>query len=144
MSEPQAATFQIEKIYIKDMSLEIPNAPHVFMEQNKPQLVVRIDSGATPFAEGHFEVTVTATVTARAPAHAVLAEFPGGTSACAVPANRPAARPARRSCSLRARAISDPVARRISSVPLNLISSSSSTCSACRTNWRRPRIEVAR
>ena len=66
MSEPQAATFQIEKVYIKDLSLEIPNAPQVFMEQNQPELVVRIDSGSTPFAESHFEVTVTATVTARA------------------------------------------------------------------------------
>ena len=66
MSEPQAATFQIEKVYIKDLSLEIPNAPQVFMEQNQPELVVRIDSGAAPFGDGHYEVTVSATVTARA------------------------------------------------------------------------------
>lgn len=61
-----AATFQIEKIYVKDVSLEIPNAPQVFMQQVQPQLEVRIDSGATPFAEGYFEATVTATVTAKA------------------------------------------------------------------------------
>jgi preprotein translocase subunit SecB len=67
MSEqaPQA-TFQIEKIYVKDLSLEIPNAPQVFIEQVQPQLEVQIDTGSAPFSEAYYEVTVTATVTARA------------------------------------------------------------------------------
>lgn len=64
--EPQAATFQIEKVYVKDLSLEIPHAPQVFTEQAQPEIEVRIDSGAAPFAEGYYEVTVSATVTARA------------------------------------------------------------------------------
>lgn len=64
--EPQAATFQIEKLYVKDLSLEIPHAPQVFAEQAQPELEVRIDTGAAPFAEGYYEVTVSATVTARA------------------------------------------------------------------------------
>jgi preprotein translocase subunit SecB len=66
MSEPQAAVFQIEKVFVKDISLEIPHAPQVFMEQVQPQLEVRVDTGAQQFAEGYFEVTVSATVTARA------------------------------------------------------------------------------
>jgi preprotein translocase subunit SecB len=61
----QPATFQIEKVYVKDLSLEIPNAPKVFLEQVQPQLEVRIDTGSDAFAEGYYEVTVTATVTAR-------------------------------------------------------------------------------
>jgi preprotein translocase subunit SecB len=67
MSEPQqpATTFQIEKVYLKDLSLEIPNAPQVFMQQAQPQLEVRLDTGATPFSEGYFEATVSATVTAK-------------------------------------------------------------------------------
>jgi preprotein translocase subunit SecB len=66
MSEPQTpATFQIEKVYLKDMSLEIPNAPQVFMQQVQPQLEVRLDTGATPFTEGYYEATVSATVTAK-------------------------------------------------------------------------------
>jgi preprotein translocase subunit SecB len=60
-----AATFQIEKVYVKDVSLEIPNAPQVFMQQAQPQLEVQIDSGASPFADGYYEATVTATVTAK-------------------------------------------------------------------------------
>ena len=62
--QPQA-TFQIEKVYVKDMSLEIPHAPKVFLEQVQPQLEVQINTGAENFAEGYYEVTVTATVTAR-------------------------------------------------------------------------------
>ena len=67
--DPQAqppATFQIEKVYVKDVSLEIPNAPKVFLEQTQPQLEVRIDTAAEAFADGYYEVTVSATVTARA------------------------------------------------------------------------------
>lgn len=64
--QQQPATFQIEKVYVKDVSLEIPNAPKVFLEQTQPQLEVRIDTAAEAFAEGYYEVTVSATVTARA------------------------------------------------------------------------------
>ncbi|OGA72056.1 MAG: protein-export chaperone SecB [Betaproteobacteria bacterium RIFCSPLOWO2_12_FULL_65_14] len=66
MSEdPQQPSFQIEKIYVKDVSLEIPNAPQVFVQQVEPQLEVQINTGGGQFAEGYFEVTVTATVTAK-------------------------------------------------------------------------------
>jgi len=67
MSEAQQpqATFQIEKVYVKDLSLEIPNAPQAFMQQAQPQLEVRLDTGAAQFAEGYFEATVSATVTAK-------------------------------------------------------------------------------
>jgi preprotein translocase subunit SecB len=66
MSEPQQATFQIEKIYVKDMSLELPNAPQVFAQQAQPQVEVQISSEAGQFAEGIYEVSVSATVTAKA------------------------------------------------------------------------------
>lgn len=65
MSEVQP-TFQIEKIYVKDLSLEIPGAPQVFLQTEQPQLEVQINSEAAQFAEGMFEVTVSVTVTARA------------------------------------------------------------------------------
>lgn len=63
--QQQAATFQIEKIYVKDLSLEIPNAPQVFTEQAQPQVEVQINTEAKQFAETYFEVTVSATVTAK-------------------------------------------------------------------------------
>ena len=64
--ETQQPSFQIETIYVKDVSLEIPNAPRVFVEQVQPQLEVQIANAAQSFAENYFEVTVTATVTAKA------------------------------------------------------------------------------
>lgn len=64
MSE-QEPTFQIEKLYVKDLSLEMPNAPEVFMQAETPQLEVQIGNGANPVGEGLYEVTVSATVTAR-------------------------------------------------------------------------------
>jgi preprotein translocase subunit SecB len=65
--QPQnQASFQIEKIYVKDVSLEIPGAPQIFTEQIQPELGVQISTEITNFAEGLFEVTVSATVTAKA------------------------------------------------------------------------------
>jgi len=61
-SEP---TFQIEKIYVKDLSLELPNAPQVFLQPEQPQLEVQIANEATKVADSIFEVTVGVTVTAR-------------------------------------------------------------------------------
>ncbi len=67
MSEAQQSqpTFQIEKLYVKDVSLEIPHAPQVFTEQVQPQLEVQINTAAGKFSEPYYEVTVTATVTAK-------------------------------------------------------------------------------
>ena len=65
-AEQPQATFQIEKVYVKDLSLEIPNSPQAFMQQTQPQLEVRLDTGAQQFAEGYFEASVSATVTAKA------------------------------------------------------------------------------
>ncbi len=67
MTEAQTTppTFQIEKIYVKDLSLELPNAPQVFLQSETPQLDVQINNEATMLAEGMFEVVVTVTVTAR-------------------------------------------------------------------------------
>ena len=61
-----AATFQIEKIYVKDLSLEIPNAPQVYIEQQQPQIDVQIESGESRFQQDYYEVTLSVTVTARA------------------------------------------------------------------------------
>jgi preprotein translocase subunit SecB len=59
-------SFQIVKIYVKDLSLEVPGAPQVFMQADSPRLEVQLASAGAQFAEDLFEVTVTVTVTARA------------------------------------------------------------------------------
>jgi preprotein translocase subunit SecB len=63
--EPQQPSFQIEKLYVKDISLEIPGAPQVFMQPQSPQLEIQVRSESASFAEGLYEVVITVTVTAR-------------------------------------------------------------------------------
>jgi preprotein translocase subunit SecB len=66
MSEQQQPVFGIEKIYLKDMSLEIPGAPQIFLEQEAPQIEVNIHNQAQAFGgQGMFEVVLTVTVTAK-------------------------------------------------------------------------------
>ena len=57
---------QVEKVYVKDLSLEIPNAPQIYAEQLQPQLEMQIQTQGQKLTEQHYEVTVTATVTAKA------------------------------------------------------------------------------
>ena len=66
MAEEQQPSFQIEKIYVKDVSLEIPGAPQVFLEAQAPQLEIQVRNESAQFADGLFEVAVTVTVTAKA------------------------------------------------------------------------------
>ena len=66
MSEQQAAVFGIEKLYLKDLSLEVPGAPQVFLERDSPQVDVRIHDEARALEQdGLFEVVLTVTVTAK-------------------------------------------------------------------------------
>lgn len=58
-------TFNLEKIYVKDFSLEIPHAPQIFLERETPQVDVQLHTQTAPIDEGLFEVSVTTTVTAK-------------------------------------------------------------------------------
>ena len=57
--------FQIQRIYLKDLSLEQPNSPGIFLEQDSPAIEVAVDVGAESLAEGIYESTVTVTITAK-------------------------------------------------------------------------------
>jgi preprotein translocase subunit SecB len=59
--------FNIEKLYVKDLSLEVPNAPAIFLERENPQIDLQLHTGAEQVEEGVFGVTVTVTVTAKLP-----------------------------------------------------------------------------
>ena len=67
--QPQDATqpiFSIEKIYVKDMSLEVPSAPKIFLSSETPQVDVNIHTGACVVENGAlYEVVLTATITAK-------------------------------------------------------------------------------
>ena len=57
--------FQIQRMYLKDLSLEQPNSPQILVDQTQPQVEINLAVGAEPVTDGIFEVTVTATVTTK-------------------------------------------------------------------------------
>ena len=65
MSESPQPTFAIEKIYLKDLSVEVPNAPEVFLEREAPSMEVNISSNGRAVQDGMFEVVLKVTITAR-------------------------------------------------------------------------------
>jgi preprotein translocase subunit SecB len=65
MSETAQPVFSIEKIYVKDLSLEVPNAPQIFLDREQPSVEVGLQSEASGIGDGVFEVVLTVTVTAK-------------------------------------------------------------------------------
>lgn len=63
--EDLSPVFQIQRMYLKDLSLEQPNSPQILLEQQQPQVDIQLGVGAEQVADGIFEVTVTATVTTK-------------------------------------------------------------------------------
>ena len=57
--------FQIQRVYLKDLSLEQPNSPAILLVQEQPSVDIQLGVDAQPVAEGVFEVSVTATVTTK-------------------------------------------------------------------------------
>ena len=62
---PNAPVFNMQRVYLKDLSLEMPNAPNIFLEQEGPKVEVAINVGGQALAETVFESTITVTVTTR-------------------------------------------------------------------------------
>src|SRR5690349_19081964 len=61
----QQPQFTIEKIYLKDLSLEVPNSPQVFLEREAPKVDIQLGTRASPLEQGHYEVVLTVTATAK-------------------------------------------------------------------------------
>jgi preprotein translocase subunit SecB len=57
--------FQIQRMYLKDLSLEQPNSPQILLEQGSPQVEINLTLGAETIGDAMFEVTVMATVTTK-------------------------------------------------------------------------------
>jgi preprotein translocase subunit SecB len=61
-SETPAPVFQIQRVYLKEASLEQPNSPAIMLDQQQPNVDIQLGVEAMPLADGVFEVCVTATV----------------------------------------------------------------------------------
>ena len=63
--QTQQAGFSIEKIYLKDASLEIPNAPQIFTDRSQPQVGIELSNFAQQLEDNVFEVAIKVTVTSK-------------------------------------------------------------------------------
>ncbi len=61
----QQIVFGIEKLYVKDLSVEVPNAPEIFLEHDAPEVQISLNTSGRAVGEGAFEVVLTVTVTAK-------------------------------------------------------------------------------
>jgi preprotein translocase subunit SecB len=57
--------FSIEKVYVKDLSLEIPNAPQIFLEREAPQVDIQLHHNSATVEDGVYQTVLTVTVTAK-------------------------------------------------------------------------------
>jgi preprotein translocase subunit SecB len=57
--------FSIEKCYVKDLSLEVPNAPQIFLEREAPQVDIQLHHNSSQIEEGVYQTILTVTVTAK-------------------------------------------------------------------------------
>jgi preprotein translocase subunit SecB len=65
LQAPSGPSLKIEKIYLKDLSLENPGAPQSFTTQESPQVEVSLRSRGEQIEEAVFECVLTITVTAK-------------------------------------------------------------------------------
>ena len=63
--EDNSPMFQIQRIYLKDLSLEQPNSPAIFLDTQQPQVEINIGVGAETVGKDAYEVVVRATVTTK-------------------------------------------------------------------------------
>ena len=65
MADNNDPVFQIQRVYMKEASLEQPNSPAILLEQEQPSVDIQLGVEAQQATEGMFEVSVSATVTTK-------------------------------------------------------------------------------
>jgi preprotein translocase subunit SecB len=65
MADSNEPVFQIQRVYMKEASLEQPNSPAILLEQEQPSVDIQLGVEAQQAADGMFEVAVSATVTTK-------------------------------------------------------------------------------
>jgi preprotein translocase subunit SecB len=65
VSEDKQPGFALEKLYLKDVSVEVPNAPEIFVERDQPKISIELNNEAKPLADGFYEVALQLTVTSK-------------------------------------------------------------------------------
>jgi len=63
--QPAAPLFNIEKIYVKDLSVEVPNAPAILPERDAPQMEMQINSQSAAVEDGIYQTILSITISAK-------------------------------------------------------------------------------
>ena len=65
VQENQQAVFSLDKLYIKDVSLEVPNAPKIFLNREQPNIELNLSYNTTKIDDGVYETVLHAVVSAK-------------------------------------------------------------------------------
>jgi preprotein translocase subunit SecB len=65
MEQDEQPVFGIEKLYVKDLSVEVPHAPEIFLEREAPQVEIQLGTAGRALGDGAYEVVLTVTVTTK-------------------------------------------------------------------------------
>ena len=65
MEQDEQPVFGIEKLYIKDLSIEVPHAPEIYLERETPQVEIQLGTAGRGLGDGAYEVVLTVTVTTK-------------------------------------------------------------------------------
>ncbi|MGL4768596.1 MAG: protein-export chaperone SecB [Formosimonas sp.] len=65
MTEQAQPTFDLRRVYMKDASLELPNAPAIFLEEAAPQVAIEVSTENRALDTDAYEVQVNVNLTAR-------------------------------------------------------------------------------
>ena len=61
-TEEQQPVLQIQRIYVKDVSFEAPNLPHIFQQEWKPKLGFDLSTETTQVGDDLYEVVLNISV----------------------------------------------------------------------------------
>lgn len=64
-SKPQQPEFIIQRVYVKDLSLETPHSPQAFQEEWQPELNLQFTMNTTDLGADNHEIVLQITVTAK-------------------------------------------------------------------------------
>tara|TARA_B100000795_G_scaffold269471_1_gene258933 strand:+ start:2227 stop:2718 length:492 start_codon:yes stop_codon:yes gene_type:complete len=65
IGEDQQPGFALDKLYLKDVSVEVPNSPEIFTSRETPKIGIELSNETKPLADGYYEVSLQITVTSK-------------------------------------------------------------------------------
>jgi len=65
MADAQQPIFNIEKLFVKDLSVEVPNAPAIYLEREAPQIDINMSTSSQALGDDIYNTSITVTVTAK-------------------------------------------------------------------------------